>query len=128
MDTRQGDKHMIAHHEDLVVQADDRVAPDRDMQPPAARRSGMQPTYSVVAPIYNEAETLPTFYRRVTAVMDGLDEPFELVLVDDGSRDGSARLLRTLQERDPRVRVVTFSRNFGHQAAISAGLDHARGI
>src|SRR5436309_1082655 len=113
MDTRQGVKNMVAYHEDRAVQADDRMAPHSDMRPPVAQRGGTRPVYSVVAPIYNEAETLPTFYRRVTAVMDGLDEPFELVLVDDGSRDGSARLLRTLQERDPRVRVVTFSRNFG---------------
>jgi dolichol-phosphate mannosyltransferase len=59
--------------------------------------------------------------------MEGLGEPFELVLVNDGSRDGSYRVMRELHMRDPRVRVVDFSRNFGHQVAISAGLDHARG-
>jgi len=86
-----------------------------------------RPVFSVVAPIYNEEETLPHFYARVVAAMEGLGEPFELVLVNDGSRDGSYAAMRALHERDPRVRVVDFSRNFGHQVAISAGLDHAHG-
>src|SRR5918911_5642720 len=85
------------------------------------------PVFSVVAPVYNEEETLPHFYRRVVDVMEGLGESFELMLVNDGSRDGSYRVMRELHTRDPRVRVVDFSRNFGHQVAISAGLDHARG-
>jgi polyisoprenyl-phosphate glycosyltransferase len=85
------------------------------------------PVFSVVAPVYNEEETLPHFYRRVVDVMEGLGEPFELVLVNDGSRDGSYRVMRELHARDSRVRAVDFSRNFGHQVAISAGLDHARG-
>jgi dolichol-phosphate mannosyltransferase len=83
--------------------------------------------YSVVAPIFNEEETIPHFYARTIAVMESTGEPFELVLVNDGSVDGSYRVLRDLHERDPRVRVIDFSRNFGHQIAISAGLDHARG-
>ena len=82
---------------------------------------------SVVAPIYNEEETLPHFYRRTIEVLERLGEPFELVLVNDGSSDGSAQVLRALHAGDPRVRVVSFSRNFGHQAAISAGLAYARG-
>lgn len=86
-----------------------------------------RPMYSVVAPVYNEEETLPHFYSRVVDVMEELNEPFELVLINDGSRDGSARVMSELHERDPRVRVVDFSRNFGHQIAISAGLDYARG-
>jgi dolichol-phosphate mannosyltransferase len=85
------------------------------------------PVFSVVAPVYNEEETLPHFYRRVVDVMEGLGEPFELVLVNDGSRDASYRVMRALHARDSRVRAVDFSRNFGHQVAISAGLDHARG-
>jgi dolichol-phosphate mannosyltransferase len=95
-----------------------------------ARRRQVQddlPVYSVVAPVYNEAETLPHFYRRVVEVLQGMGEPFELVLVDDGSTDGSAQVLRRIYAGDHRVRVISFSRNFGHQAAISAGLDHARG-
>ena len=85
------------------------------------------PMFSVVAPVYNEQETLPHFYERVVAVMEGLGESFELVLVNDGSRDNSFALMRDLHARDPRVRAINFSRNFGHQAAISAGLDYARG-
>lgn len=85
------------------------------------------PVYSVVAPVYNEEETLPHFYRRVVDVLEALDGAFELVLVNDGSHDGSLAVMRDLQRRDPRVRIIDFSRNFGHQAAISAGLDYARG-
>ena len=90
-------------------------------------RTASAPVYSIVAPVFNEAETLPHFYQRVVAVMERLNQPFELVLVDDGSTDGSGALLRELHARDQRVRVVIFSRNFGHQIAISAGLDYARG-
>lgn len=86
-----------------------------------------RPQISVVAPVFNEEETLPEFYRRVRAVMDGLGEPWELVLVDDGSSDDSFRIARELHEQDPRVRVVRFARNFGHQIAITAGMDYARG-
>lgn len=86
-----------------------------------------QPRISVVAPVFNEEETLPEFYHRVQAVMDGLGEPWELVLVDDGSSDGSFRIARELHEQDLRVRVVRFARNFGHQIAITAGMDYARG-
>ncbi len=85
------------------------------------------PTFSIVAPVYNEEETVPHFYERIVAVMEEVGEPFELVLVDDGSRDGSYRTMREIQRGDPRVRVIEFSRNFGHQIAISAGLDYARG-
>ena len=87
----------------------------------------MKPTFSIVAPIFNEAETMPEFYRRVSAVMDGLGEPWELVLVDDGSSDGSTLMMRELAERDPHVRPVIFARNFGHQIAVTAGLDYACG-
>ncbi|HYV16219.1 MAG TPA: glycosyltransferase family 2 protein [Conexibacter sp.] len=80
---------------------------------------------SVVAPVYNEQELIAEFHARVSAALAGF--PFELVLVDDGSSDGTAAVLATLAERDPRVRVVELSRNFGHQTALTAGLDHARG-
>jgi dolichol-phosphate mannosyltransferase len=85
------------------------------------------PTFSVVAPVFNECETVEAFYARIVAVMEGVGDSFELVLIDDGSTDGSYTVMRRLHERDSRVRVVEFSRNFGHQVAISAGLDHARG-
>ncbi len=80
---------------------------------------------SVVAPVYNEEGTVGEFHARVCTALDGL--PFELVLVDDGSSDGSPLMLETLAASDPRVRVVHLSRNFGHQTALTAGLDHAQG-
>lgn len=92
-----------------------------------AEQAISHPVYSIVAPIFNEEETLPHFYQRVVEVMEPLGEPFELILVNDGSLDGSYSVMRTLHQQDARVRVVDFSRNFGHQIAISAGLDHSRG-
>src|SRR5215212_10037338 len=80
---------------------------------------------SVVAPMYDEEETVDVFYERVRAALDGI--PFEIVLVDDASSDRTPELLDQLAEADPRVRVLHLSRNFGHQAAITAGLEHARG-
>lgn len=85
------------------------------------------PTISVVAPVYNEAPTLPLFCERVIAALEPLGEPFELVLVNDGSRDDSLNVMIALHDRDPRIKVVNFSRNFGHQLAITAGIDYARG-
>jgi glycosyltransferase involved in cell wall biosynthesis len=80
---------------------------------------------SVVAPVYNEEALIDEFYARVCSALEGLR--FELVLVDDGSTDGSPAALDRLASTDPRVRVVYLSRNFGHQTALTAGLDHARG-
>jgi dolichol-phosphate mannosyltransferase len=80
---------------------------------------------SVVAPVYNEQELIGAFHERVCAALGGV--AFELVLVDDGSSDATPRLLAEIAARDPRVRVVELSRNFGHQTALTAGLDHARG-
>ncbi|WP_249009357.1 glycosyltransferase family 2 protein [Conexibacter sp. DBS9H8] len=80
---------------------------------------------SVVAPVYNERGTLEAFYGRVCSAL--ADVPFELVLVDDGSSDGSEVLLAALADRDPRVKAIFLSRNFGHQMALTAGLDHADG-
>jgi len=85
------------------------------------------PTISVVAPIYNEVKTIPEFYRRVSEVMQSSGETWELVMVDDGSVDGSTEELHRLAEQDPRVRPVIFARNFGHEIAVTAGLDYARG-
>jgi dolichol-phosphate mannosyltransferase len=83
------------------------------------------PLLSVVAPACNEEELIIEFHRRTTAALDGL--PFELIIVDDGSTDSTPQLLQAIADLDNRVRVVTLSRNFGHQAAITAGLDRARG-
>ncbi|WKZ42121.1 MAG: glycosyltransferase family 2 protein [Anaerolineales bacterium] len=87
----------------------------------------MKITYSIIAPIYNEIDNLPELYRRVKEVMDSSGEPWELILVDDGSTDGSTDKIRELAEADKTVRPVVFARNFGHQVAITAGWDYARG-
>jgi dolichol-phosphate mannosyltransferase len=94
----------------------------------SAPRSPNRRLLSVVVPVFNEAEVLPAFYERATGALgslQGLD--YEIVFVDDGSRDDSYRLLAEIAARDPHVRVLKFSRNFGHQIAITAGVDHARG-
>jgi dolichol-phosphate mannosyltransferase len=83
------------------------------------------PLLSVVVPIYNEVETIPELHRRLVNALEGDD--FELVLVDDRSTDGSWDELRAVAAKDPRVRLLRLSRNFGHQVAITAGLDAARG-
>ena len=84
-------------------------------------------TYSVIAPIFNEKENLPELYRRVKEVMDQTREPWELILVDDGSSDESSDMIRALAKEDKCVRPVIFARNFGHQVAVTAGLDYSRG-
>jgi polyisoprenyl-phosphate glycosyltransferase len=86
-----------------------------------------QPTFSVVAPVYNEEQLIEEFCRRTSATLESLGEPFEIVLVSDGSRDRSPELMREINRRDPRVKVVYFSKNFGHQLAITAGADYAQG-
>ncbi|GAC1318867.1 MAG: glycosyltransferase family 2 protein [Thermoleophilaceae bacterium] len=80
---------------------------------------------SVVAPMFNEEATVEHFYERVISALQGIS--FELILVDDASRDRTPAMLESLADSDPRVRVVFLSRNFGHQAALTAGLEHARG-
>jgi len=85
------------------------------------------PKYSLIIPIYNEEETIPELYRRVSDIMDSLDDSVELILINDGSGDRSLKLMRELQERDARVCYISFARNFGHQAAVTAGLNFARG-
>lgn len=89
--------------------------------------SGPVPWLSVVVPVLNEAHTLPAFHARLRAVLDALGRPWELVVVDDGSTDGSFELLRALRARDPALRVVRLDRNYGQHAAVLAGLGRARG-
>ena len=85
------------------------------------------PLISLVVPAYNEEEVLKAFHREVSEEIDRLLDDFEFVFVDDGSRDQTASIMRQLSARDPRVRAVILSRNFGHEAAIEAGLRAARG-
>lgn len=82
---------------------------------------------SVVAPIFNEQENLPELVRRLTAALEQTAGPWEVILVDDGSTDGSAQLARTFHEQDRRIKVLSLSRNFGHQPAVTAGIHHASG-
>lgn len=84
-----------------------------------------RPMLSVVVPCYNEEEVLPEFHRRITAAMEGIGAPYEVVYVNDGSRDGTMALMLALQAADRRVAVVNLSRNFGKEIALTAGLDHA---
>jgi polyisoprenyl-phosphate glycosyltransferase len=85
------------------------------------------PKYSLVIPIYNEESTIPALYQRVSAVMDELDDTSELILVNDGSQDRTLELVRELHDRDERVVYLSLARNFGHQIAVTAGLNYVRG-
>jgi glycosyltransferase involved in cell wall biosynthesis len=87
----------------------------------------MDVTFSIVSPVYDEAEGLAEFVQRTVAVMEKIGEPFEFILVNDGSRDRSLEVAAGIASSDPRIRVVSFSRNFGHEAASTAGLRYARG-
>ncbi|MBD1894759.1 glycosyltransferase family 2 protein [Coleofasciculus sp. FACHB-129] len=87
----------------------------------------MNPKYSFIIPIYNEEKSIPELYRRMSAVMEQLNAPTELILVNDGSRDRSLQMLRELHEKDPRVCYLSLARNFGHQIAVTAGLNFVRG-
>jgi glycosyltransferase involved in cell wall biosynthesis len=97
------------------------------MMPPGAERGGPQSCLSVVVPVYNEAETLGALCERLASILDGIDMGAEVLLVDDGSSDASAALMLEQANRDPRFKIVQLSRNFGHQVAITAGLDLAMG-
>ncbi|NDJ59822.1 MAG: glycosyltransferase family 2 protein [Chloroflexi bacterium] len=85
------------------------------------------PRYSIVAPIYNEEGNIDLLYARISEVMDSTNEPWELILVNDGSRDRSAEMMDVLAANDPRVKTIHFARNFGHQTAVTAGIDFTSG-
>jgi polyisoprenyl-phosphate glycosyltransferase len=85
------------------------------------------PTLSIVIPVYNESENIIPLYERLFKVLEQHGLSSEILFVDDGSTDGSANIIRELHTRDPRVKLLSFSRNFGHQIAISAGIDYSRG-
>jgi len=82
---------------------------------------------SIVIPVYNEVESLPRLYEAIKDVVEGLDNPYEIVLLDDGSRDGSLKYLEELAERDSHIVVVSFRRNFGKTAAMAAGFEYSKG-
>ncbi len=86
-----------------------------------------KPTYTIIAPIYNEIENIPLLYTRVSEVMAQTGEPWEFVMVDDGSSDGSTEAILELKAQDEKIKPVIFARNFGHQIAVTAGLDYSRG-
>lgn len=87
----------------------------------------MPPVVSIVLPVFNEEQTLPALYTRVSDVMQTLGESYEILFVDDGSRDASLALLKSFGATDPAIKIMSLSRNFGHQIAITCGLDHASG-
>ena len=87
----------------------------------------MRPEFSVIIPAYNEQEVIEESYKRLTAVMSQINEPYELLFIDDGSRDNTASILARICESDPNVKLLRFSRNFGHMPAITAGMDYAGG-
>jgi len=83
--------------------------------------------YSIVVPVYNEEEVIHETYRRLTEVMRSTKEAYELLFVNDGSKDRTAEIIKEYSEQDPAVVLLDFARNFGHQIAITAGMDYARG-
>ncbi len=83
--------------------------------------------YSIVAPCYNEEGNLHELYRQIQTTLDQTDEPWELVLINDGSHDRTLELIRELHAADTRVHYIDFARNFGHQIAVTAGMDYAQG-
>jgi glycosyltransferase involved in cell wall biosynthesis len=86
-----------------------------------------KPVYSVIAPIFNESGNIQELYNRISKVLDSSGEAWELIMVDDGSTDDSADLIRNYASKDPRIKPVIFARNFGHQIAVTAGLDYSLG-
>ena len=94
------------------------------MRPSSSRGN---PEVGIVIPCYNEAEVIPSLIARITAVMDKVAGKCWCLFVDDGSRDGTPNLLTEACRKDPRLALLSLSRNFGHQVAITAGLMHARG-
>ena len=98
---------------------------DDSQEPIVAQPPRSLALLSVCAPVYDEEELVEAFYDRTTAALAGFD--YELIIVNDGSKDATPAILNRLADADPRLRVVHLSRNFGHQAALTAGLEHARG-
>lgn len=87
----------------------------------------MKIIYSIIVPVFNEKDNIPQLHRRVRQVMEKTRKSWELILVDDGSTDGSTEIIRELAKKNKHIRPVIFARNFGHQVAVTAGLDYSRG-
>lgn len=87
----------------------------------------MKPVYSIIIPAYNEQEVVTESYKRLTNVMRGMNEPYELIFINDGSRDQTAQIIADISRNDSSVVLINFSRNFGHMPAITAGMQYARG-
>ena len=85
------------------------------------------PTISIIAPCYNEEETIEPFLRRIEEILTQIDEPYEIVLINDGSKDNTLNVLLNAKQNFKNIRIINFSRNFGKEAALTAGLDKARG-
>jgi polyisoprenyl-phosphate glycosyltransferase len=94
---------------------------------PASALSFAQPELSVIVPVFNEALNVPVIVARLTAVLEGCVRSHEILFVDDGSRDGTFAAMQKEAEADPRIRCLSFSRNFGKEVALAAGIDHVRG-
>lgn len=92
-----------------------------------SQKSDTLPSISLIVPFHNEAENIPALFKRVWTVMDQTDTSWEMICVNDGSTDDTLERLLALRREDPRVMVIDFSRNFGKEAALTAGLDHALG-
>lgn len=86
-----------------------------------------QPTVSIIIPIYNEEENIPELYHRLQSIIEQVDGEAEVIFIDDGSRDNSLNLVRQIYERDYRVKYISLARNFGHQIAVTAGLNNVKG-
>ncbi|MCB0046635.1 MAG: glycosyltransferase family 2 protein [Caldilineaceae bacterium] len=103
------------------------AALSRTTIPAGGIHKSIPPRISVVIPLYNEEESIPALYERLTAALEEYGATFEIIIVDDGSSDGSFALLAEIGTRDPRYRIIKLRRNFGQTAAFSAGFDHASG-
>ena len=83
--------------------------------------------YSVIVPVYNEQDNVKKLHQDIVTTMSGLDDDYEIIFVDDGSGDRTLELLRGIAKKDKTIKIISFSRNFGHQVAITAGIDEASG-
>jgi dolichol-phosphate mannosyltransferase len=99
----------------------------REEKESATMTAEARPAISIVVPVFNEQATLDTLIVRLTGALEATGDRFEIVFVNDGSRDRSAEMLRLHHQRDSRLKSITLSRNFGHQVAVTCGLDHAQG-